>query len=133
MGDHGVGSPNCLLLDHWGTLLYSVFDEMPYMVGSATMSTTYRDVDVRVILNDDVFDATFGPSFGCHNEYSDKWTSLMAALSLWGQKVTGLPIDFQVQRRGNVPEADWEKPRIPIGMKALRAYCSRCEPKETND
>ena len=128
MGDYGVGSPNCLLLEHWGTLLYTVFDEMPYLVGSAAVSTTYRDVDVRVILNDDAFDATFGPSRGCHNENSEKWTSLMTALSLWGQKVTGLPIDFQVQRHSNVAEADWEKRRLPIGMKALRVNCSRCEP-----
>jgi hypothetical protein len=80
-------------------------------------------------MDDDKFDATFGPTLRCHNEHSTKWTSLMAALSLWGQKVTGLPIDFQVQRNGRVRKEDWDKPRIPIGMKALQIVCARCDPE----
>lgn len=118
MGNYGVGSPNAILLDHWGAWLYHVFDEMPYMVGSATTSTTWRDVDIRVILKDDRYDAYFGKERARAGGESKRWTALMAAISLWGQKVTGLPIDFQVQRRSNVPEADWKKPRIPIGMYA---------------
>jgi hypothetical protein len=119
MGDYGVGSPNCLLLDHWGALLYHVYDEMPYLVGSAAISTTYRDVDVRVILDDEKFDAEFGTELRRGGGHSKKWSAVMAALSLWGQKVTGMPIDFQVQRRSNVLNIDWGKTRIPIGMLAL--------------
>ena len=40
----------------------------------------------------------------------------MTAFSLWGQKVTGLPIDFQVQRRSDIPQADWDKARCPLGI-----------------
>lgn len=119
MGTYGVGSPNCILLDHWGAMLYHVYDEMPYLVGSAASSTTYRDVDVRVILKDERFDAYFGADLRRGAGHSKRWTGLMIALSLWGQKVTGLPIDFQVQRNSNVPKLDWTKTRIPIGMLAL--------------
>lgn len=116
MGNWGVGSPNCLLLDHWALMLEPVFDETPYLVGSAAVSSTWRDVDVRVIMDDDKFDAWFGTSRSKRNASSKKWSALMTAISLWGQKVTGLPIDFQAQRRSGVSEADWEKPRHPLGI-----------------
>jgi hypothetical protein len=119
MGDWGVGSPSCLLLDHWALLVQPIFDETPYLVGSAAASSTWRDVDVRVIMDDEKFDAWFGDSRATCNVNGAKWSGLMTAISLWGQKVTGLPIDFQVQRRSRVSETDWKKPRHPLGIFAM--------------
>jgi hypothetical protein len=126
MGSWGVGSPNCLLLDHWALLVQPIFDETPYLVGSATVSSSWRDVDVRVVMDDEKFDAWFGDSYAVANLHGAKWSALMTAISVWGQKVTGLPIDFQVQRRSKIAEADWEKARHPLGIFAVEGELVTC-------
>jgi hypothetical protein len=82
----------------WGVNVRQMFNgEMPYLVGSALRTKDYRDVDVRLIVTDEVatsFDALL------------KRTWLDMAVSMWGQRATGLPIDFQIQSmtEANVPE-----------------------------
>lgn len=63
-----------------------------YLVGSATCSADYRDVDVRCIAEDDVFDGIFGGRMLF-------WCLFCWSVSEWLSKVTGLPVDFQVQRQ----------------------------------
>lgn len=64
----------------------------PYLVGSAMETRDYRDIDLRVLLPDKIY---------------DKISSIIdldmlgIAVSLWGQKTTGMPIDYQVQRQSN--------------------------------
>jgi hypothetical protein len=67
-----------------------------FLVGSALSRPDFRDVDLRVILSDDRFD----------EEYSNpvKVRYMNRALSTWGQRETGLPIDFQVQRQTEANE-----------------------------
>jgi hypothetical protein len=80
--------------------------EMPYLVGSALTSPDWRDVDVRVMLDDDEYDSLqrrIVPAL------------LNLAVSTWGQKVTGLPIDFQIQRAREA-NAEHHGRRHPIGM-----------------
>lgn len=77
-------------LDAWCARVRTMFmHEMPYLVGSALTSPNWRDVDVRVILDDDVYD-----------DLARKIVPAMLNLSVsvWGRKATGLPIDFQIQR-----------------------------------
>lgn len=77
-------------------------DHGPYLVGSVLKRADYRDVDVRVILVDEQWDAMFpdatvDPSDG--GGHADaRWTVLCAALSEWISAVSGLPVDFQIQR-----------------------------------
>lgn len=111
----GTGAVGQDLLDAWGLMLYHAFGEYAYHVGSSSLQKTgWRDVDVRIILDDDRFEALFGkqPPGRTHAF----WQSMMVAFSLWGERVTGLPIDFQIQKRSLVREEDWEKPRNPIGV-----------------
>lgn len=78
------------LLNDWGRTLAAMFNGDHAMhVGSSLERADWRDVDVRMVVLDD-----------------DKHAALKAAVniarlnlvvSLWGQQVTGLPIDFQVQ------------------------------------
>ena len=104
------------LLEAWGREVRRMFNDdvsgldMPYLVGSALTTKDYRDVDVRLIVHDDRFKALA--------EMVDL-PRLHLALSLWGQKATGLPIDFQLQSMtdANVPE---HGRRQPIGMRAER-------------
>lgn len=106
--------PNHIILEAWARDLRRCFDgEMPYLVGSGIKSRDYRDVDVRIIVPRAKWEAWFGEFQPCmrHNK---KWASIMIAMSLWGQRITGLPIDFQVQCQEDVNKYEDEKPREPL-------------------
>lgn len=80
-----------LLLHNWGEQVKILFrGESVYHVGSSLDKKDYRDVDVRVLLDDDAFERL-------ETHFDTEYLRL--AISLWGQKVTGLPIDFDVQPR----------------------------------
>jgi hypothetical protein len=72
-----------------------------YLVGTVLTSPDWRDVDVRMIMADDEFDATFGNSL--------LWETFCLATTSWLRSQTGLPIDFQVQR---MTEANERHPGI---------------------
>lgn len=91
------------LLGTWGRDVRRMFDAMPYLVGSCLTTKDHRDVDVRVMLDGDDYSTPF-------------WLGVNLAVSLWGQKVTGLPIDFQVQQTA-AANAEFDGRRHPIGMK----------------
>lgn len=95
------------LLRAWGRELRGLFDEMPYLVGSALQHKDYRDVDVRIILDDDEYDKIVWM-------INPRVLNLM--MSLWGQRATGMPIDCQIQRMTEANEEFGELPRDPIGI-----------------
>lgn len=66
-----------------------------YLVGSAIHRPDWRDVDVRLMLDDDAFDAVAAVL---------DIDRLGIVVSLWGRQVTGLPIDFQIQRTTDANE-----------------------------
>lgn len=80
------------LLHDWAVLVVQLFNgKMCYQVGTSTItsgSKTYRDVDVRTMLQQKQFKAL--------QKLVDV-DRLGVVISLWGQKATGLPIDFQIQ------------------------------------
>jgi hypothetical protein len=79
----------------------------PYLVGSALTDRDYRDVDVRMMLDDDMFAAMFG---------NPRWLALAnAAMSEWLVQSTGLPIDFQFQDTTKA-NAENSGGRNPLGM-----------------
>lgn len=83
-----LGPTEMFILREWAITVYNAFDEMPYLVGSvARAEATWRDVDVRVMLADD------------HPMLHLPRTLVAAnvAFSVWGQRATGLLIDFQLQ------------------------------------
>lgn len=100
-----------VILRSWGQELRLMFDAMPYLVGSALQRPDYRDVDVRLMLSDDRYDALAATGV--------RLSRLNLAVSVWGQKVTGLPIDFQVQRVSDAND-EFGGPRDPIGIDARR-------------
>lgn len=106
-----LSPPEKHLLDGWALATTMAFGGCPYLVGSvARAERQWRDVDVRMILDDEDFDALRAGS-------DERIKAMNTAFSLWGQKATGLPIDFQFQSmtEANVPEHDG--PRHPIGMR----------------
>lgn len=98
-----------LLLCDWARRVRKLFlDVMPYQVGSSLTDRDFRDVDVRVMLEEKQFDVL---SANIDIE------RLNLCVSLWGQKVTGLPIDFQVQQRDQANNEYGHKIRSAIGME----------------
>lgn len=81
------------LLVDWADNLRGMFNEvMVYQVGTSLdlVKKPYRDVDVRVMLEPKDFKKL---------KQLVNVDRLNLAVSVWGQQVTGLPIDFQVQDR----------------------------------
>lgn len=94
-----VGMPAWLYLEQFGSIVWDAFGDSPYLVGSALTSKQWRDVDVRLILDADAFSALFPDWDKYQWEANSKWVALCMAFSALGQKITGLPIDFQIQPR----------------------------------
>lgn len=90
------------------------FDAHPYLVGSAGERSDYRDVDVRLILADEEFDALF-------KARPKLWALLSRALTTYLRSRTGLPVDFQIQRRTEANEKH-SKPRNALGTRELERY-----------
>lgn len=113
-GINHIGMPAALYLDYFGIEVYEAFGDHPYLVGSATRSASWRDVDVRLILPDEEFNALFGkmPHPRCENL---KWNALCLAFAALGERMTGLPIDFQIDRRTEANAQHAGKERIPLG------------------
>lgn len=84
------------------------FGHPPYLVGTAGFGEgPFRDVDVRLILGDDEFDAV------CPTR--ERWELLCQAVGAWLSERTGLPVDFQVQQMTAANE-NHPGPRNPLGM-----------------
>lgn len=93
------------------TILPPDFRRCTYLVGTAQTGGEYRDVDVRTMLADEDFDAIFGTRI-------DLWESYCFAVAAWLKTATGLPIDYQVQRRTQANEK-YSTPggRNPLGLE----------------
>lgn len=79
-----------------------------YLVGTAQTGGAFRDVDIRTILDDEEFDRTFGHAPGL-------WQVFCFTVGCWLAQQTGLPIDYQVQRRTEANQRYPSGPRNPVG------------------
>lgn len=114
----GVGMPQALYLDEFGSQVWSAFGELPCLVGSALRGKVWRDVDVRLILSDEAYAAMeLGDPKLTHR--NAKWVSLCMAYSALGKQITGLPIDFQIQQQ-TLANATHDGPRSALGIVPLR-------------
>lgn len=85
-----LGPPEKFLLDQWASTVGEAFGHTPYLVGSVARGEDWRDVDVRVIMGTVLFGELT-------QNRPDQLAALNVAMSVWGQRATGLPIDFQFQ------------------------------------
>lgn len=112
-----VGMPAAIKLDQFGSEIIDAFGHPPYLVGSATRTKRWRDVDVRLILPDDEYDALFGarrqPA-----ALDVKWNAYCLAFSARAREVTGLPVDFQIDRCTEA-NAQHAGPRMALGIAYL--------------
>jgi hypothetical protein len=102
----GLGPPETLLLRSWGSALLHAFGATPYLVGSVARAEEWRDVDVRLMLPQATID-------GLSADRPGQLAALNLSVSLWGQRATGLPVEFQFQEVESA-NAEHAGPRIPI-------------------
>lgn len=117
MNGRGFGPHAQLLLDQFGQLVFAAWGDVGYLVGSSQTSKKWRDVDVRVMLSNEDYERRLGPVWQTGRRHQElSWRAEMLAWSTLGQKMTGLPIDFQVERLSEA-NALWPTgPRNPIGV-----------------
>ena len=115
MSRAGIGPPEHKLLSVFGRLVFDAWGEYGYLVGSSQRGEPWRDVDIRVMLSDDEYRRHFGNVWQDGVRHRDpRWTAQMLAWSMLGQRLTGLPIDFQVERLSEANAKHLNEPRNPI-------------------
>lgn len=115
----GVGFPEVIKLQEFGSQVRAAFGETPYHVGSSlTKKSGWRDVDVRLILDDEVY-KSMGFDDPPQNLMNGKWVAVCWAFSLLGREMTGLPIDFQIQSR-TTANSKFDGKRSALGLTPLR-------------
>lgn len=117
----GIGMPATLYLQQFGDTLFHAFGEFAYHVGSSLTQPTWRDVDVRVMLDAGHYaEMGFGDPKRPHE--NERWCAYTMAFSLLGRHMTGLPIDFQIQET-ETANADYprkEDQRSALVLHAIR-------------
>lgn len=121
-----TGWPAAILLHHWGRELARVFGTRDvYVVGScAEGNKQHRDVDVVVLLHQKEFDKWFGEAGDSLG--APVWEAICLSFSLWGQKVTGLNIDFKVQEVEEANRRHQNKVRCCISHPGVQVKISPC-------
>lgn len=109
-----IPSPHFLQLNQACLFVARAFDSHPYLVGSSLVKRDYRDVDVRLILEDEKYDQMFGAQIEreSRNAY---WSLLCTSISMFLSTSSGLPVDFQIQRQTQANEKH-KGPRDALGI-----------------
>lgn len=100
-------------LEHACSVVAEAFGAPPYLVGSTHETRSFRDVDVRLILPDEEYDRLFADRGGAFP--GGLWGLLCLSVSQYLSDVSGLPVDFQVQRMTEANERYEGQPRNPVG------------------
>lgn len=115
-GIMGVGMPQSLKLESFGKILFDVFNNFPYHVGSSlTTKSSWRDVDIRVILPDKEYEI-WGLGDPEQPFLNHKWVGLVRAFSALGKEITDLPIDFQIQQQTRANKMYPNRSRSALGI-----------------
>ncbi len=110
-----VGAPKIFALELACQQVNRAFNSFGcYLVGSALTRPDWRDVDVRMILDDEEFHKLF-PDAGTHWEFDPRWILLTVAISEYLSKASTLPVDFQFQPQTHANEKH-KGPRNAMGM-----------------
>lgn len=119
----GFGPHKQLLLDQFGQLVFAAWGEPGYLVGSSLSKPDWRDVDIRVMLLNEEYARHFGDVWQTGRRHQNPcWRAEMLAWSTLGERITGLPIDFQVERLTEANALWPTEARNPIGISlGLRA------------
>lgn len=107
-----TGMPAGIWLGKFGVIVADYFGHTAYHVGSSLARKDWRDVDVRLILPDDEFNARFGRLRSA--EVNPKLAAVTLAFCALGKEMTGLPVDFQIQPMSHANDRYGEEPRSAL-------------------
>lgn len=119
-----VGAPACFALETACKQVREAFRDGAefadiFIVGSSMERADWRDVDVRMMLDDDTFRRMFPSVDISHDaalwEFDPRWTLMVTAISQWMRQQTGLPVDFQFQPM-TWANKHHDKPRHAAGL-----------------
>ena len=101
--------------------IHDAFGEPPYLVGSVLTRPDFRDIDLRLILDDDAVKRLCGAS-GIHGGGNQDAVRLLLNIAL-SDLITKLaappaPIDFQIQSQTEA-NAEPGRGRNPMGIRHL--------------
>jgi len=121
-----IGAPACFALEIACKTLREAFAETCevggiYIVGSVLDRSDWRDVDVRLMMDDESFSVLF-PNAPLQNaawEHDPRWTVMTVAISAWLRQQTGLPVDFQFQPMSWANERH-NGPRSAVGLRYVK-------------
>ncbi len=113
-------APETWRLNQASTIVRDAFGAHPYLVGSCLTRPDYRDVDVRIMLDDERFAELFRVSADHAQNLSALWSLLCSGISEQMSRATGLPIDFQVQDMTRTNEL-YPGRRVPLALFSWRA------------
>lgn len=102
-----------------------------YLVGSVLDRPDYRDVDVRIMVDDDTFARLFGAD-GLWITNGGLTLGNMA-LSALARELTGLDVDCQVQRMSDANAVDGDKQRQPLMFPTTTPYVERFAPSSERE
>lgn len=107
--------PHMPKLDRFGEIVYQAFAAHAYIVGSALTRRDWRDVDVRVILPDDRFELLFGAATDWRT--NPRLAAVATAFAALANQMTGLPVDFGIDRMTEANEDPNANRRHPLGIQ----------------
>jgi hypothetical protein len=114
---HYLGQLNIYNLNIACETVFRAYKNMPFLVGSCLEHKDYRDVDVRLIMDDEEFSIMFPnqPADPSGKDNDHYWEFVCICISEWLSQRTGLPIDFQIQQR-TYANLTFKGKRNAIGM-----------------
>lgn len=117
-----IGAPKVFALEAACRLVNEAFGDFGcYVVGSSLERPDWRDVDVRFIMEDARFEQLFPDAYtsGARWEFDARWLLINTAIAEYLSRLTGLPIDFQIQPQTFANEKHPYN-RHPIGLKLAK-------------
>lgn len=110
----------------FGDTVHRLIGKRAYLVGSVLHRRDHRDIDVRIMLDDDTFERTFGGNGLWITNGSLTFANM--ALSALAREMTGLDIDCQFQRLSDANAEYGRKPREPLMFPRTEPYTPVVEP-----
>lgn len=110
-----IGMPHMPKLDRFGEIVYQAFAARAYIVGSALTRRDWRDVDVRVILDDEHFAMLFGEETDWRK--NPRLAAVSTAFAALANQMTGLPVDVGIDQMTAANEDENANRRHPLGVQ----------------
>jgi len=119
-------APHFFNLNQACCVIAQAFNGGVFLVGSCLERRDYRDVDVRAILDDEEYDRLFPD---CHQQHNALWSVMCSSISLYLSQHSGLPVDFQIQKRSKANETEHGR-RNALGLFISPVLPQRVEPTD---